>query len=89
LAKQLTGAPMNSAPALNTSGYTASMCWVITPPEELPVAYTRLGSPPYCLSVYVTIETMDTGSLPPPRRLDASDQLSKQLPKPTRWVAVG
>jgi hypothetical protein len=37
----------------------------------------------------VIIETIDTGSLPPPRRLAASDQVSKQLPNPACWVALG
>jgi hypothetical protein len=37
---------MNAAPALNTSGYRASMWLVIMPPEDDPVAKTLFGSPP-------------------------------------------
>ncbi len=37
---------MNAAPALNTSGYSASMWSVIMPPDDEPVAKTRFGSPP-------------------------------------------
>jgi hypothetical protein len=80
---------MNAAPAEKTSGYSASIWLVIMPPDELPVAKTRFGSPPYWRWAYVTIDTIETGSLPPPRRLAASDQVSKQLPKPACWVALG
>src|SRR6185295_5595039 len=77
--QQPAGTPANEAPALNTSGYTASKACVIIAPEESPVAYTRSAFAPYVAIVYFTICATAWVSPPPSCVRDCFEPTSQQF----------
>src|ERR1700743_1181761 len=87
--QQPAGTPENSAPALNTSGYTASIASVSIAPEEAPIMYTRVASALRLLPSYFTISAMACVSPPPSCVREAFEPTSQHFAEVAGFVVCG
>src|SRR5579883_425286 len=83
------GTPENSAPALNTSGYTAMRASVSIAPDDAPIAYTRSAFAPRWATSYWTISAIAWVSPPPSCVSDALDPTSQQSAELAGLVVCG
>ena len=92
--KEIVGSGVSGALTNDSVGglaelYLGNILYALELAATIQRTFTDLYESIYGKTDLVVSGSESTGSLPPSWRLDASDQVSKQFPKPACWVAVG